>query len=200
MGQRTKWVIFAFALSVVSWADLARGGDDPGDIVVEGAREKTVLAGGEWAVSLTRTYRFGKSLDKDTSFGAGKDREWHFCLADTQVESFVRLLVGQGRSQAAGTTICRPLQMRLGGGRLRARQTCQGGSVPIKDAVTGRVSTQQTRLTMYVTGEYGASELTLDFENQRELLAGPSLGAAPDLMRWSVRGARTGDCSPDRKR
>ncbi len=185
----------------------ARSAADPQDIVVEGTREQRVLQGGEWIVSVSRSYRIGKSLDGETSVAVGKDREWHFCLADTEVEDFARLLVGEGRSQAAGTTECRPLKMRLGEGRLSATQTCQGGYASSKDESTGRVTSFQTRLMMYVSGRYGGSSLKLDFENRREPLvnfpAVSEIGAKtpPDIMRWSVNGERKGDCTiePNRR-
>lgn len=195
--------VATFILGTSLGPTYARSAADPQDIVVEGTREQRVLQGGEWVVSVSRSYRFGKSLDvNDRGVGVGKDREWRLCLSDTQVEDFVRLQVGQGRSQAAGTTVCRPLQMRIGDGQLRATQTCQGGSVPMKDEQTGFISSLPTRLVMYVSGHYGASELKLDFENRRELLITPPpemmSGARPapqDMMRWSVVGQRKGDCA-----
>lgn len=193
--------VFLMATSV--WSTQAQGGADPQDIIVEGTREQRTMQGGDWLVTISRSYRIGKSLDGgDTAMAVGKDREWHFCLADTQVEDFVRLLVGEGRSQAAGTTQCRPLKMRLGQGQLQATQTCQGGYASSKDANTGRVTRFQTRLMMYVSGNYGGSALKLDFENRREPLMNlpdaPGIGqqrTPPDIMRWSVKGERAGACS-----
>ena len=187
--------VFLMATSV--WSTQAQGGADPQDIIVEGTREQRTMQGGDWLVTISRSYRIGKSLDGgDTAMAVGKDREWHFCLADTQVEDFVRLLVGDGRSQAAGTTLCRPLKIRLGDGQLRATQTCQGGNANSRDKATGRVSTFQTRLEMQVTGSYGASALKLDFENRREpLVRMPVASVPPDIMRWSVKGERTGACA-----
>lgn len=196
------------------WSAPVQGGADPKDIIVEGAREQRTMQGGEWLISMSRSYRFGKSIELgETMTSIGKDREWRFCLADTQVEDFVRLLVGQGRSQVAGTTLCRPVQMRLGKGRLRATQTCQGGYVTQVDARTRGLTSAQTRLVTYVTGDYGATALKLDFENRRELFApvpnimpsdGPTAtgsgapSSVPDIMHWSVSGKRTGDCEPDK--
>jgi len=170
----------------------------PKDIVVEGLREQRTMQGGDWLVTISRSYRAGKSIDLgDTAVALGEDRTWHFCLADTQVEDFVRLLVGEGRSQAAGTTLCRPLKIRLGDGQLRATQTCQGGYANSRDEATGRVGTFPTRLEMQVTGSYGASALKLDFENRREPLVRMPVASVPaDIMRWSVKGKRMGACAP----
>lgn len=198
--------VFLMAASVCSTQ--AHGEAGPQDIIVEGTREQGTMQGGDWLVTISRSYRIGKSLDEgDEAMAVGKDREWHFCLADTQVEDFVRLLVGEGRSEAAGTTQCRPLQMRLGEGRLRATQTCQGGYASSKDESTGKVTRFQTRLLMYVSGNYGGSGLKLDFENRREPLmnlpAAPGIGqrmVPPDIMRWSVKGERTGACVPGKAR
>ncbi|PZQ55551.1 MAG: hypothetical protein DI555_09615 [Novosphingobium pentaromativorans] len=192
--------VFLMAASVWSAQEVGAETEDggaPKDIVVEGLRAQRTMQGGDWLVTISRSYRAGKSIDLgDTAVALGKDRAWHFCLADTQVEDFVRLLVGDGRSQAAGTTLCRPLKIRLGDGQLRATQTCQGGNANSRDKATGRVSTFQTRLEMQVTGSYGASALKLDFENRREpLVRMPVASVPPDIMRWSVKGERTGACA-----
>ncbi len=201
--------VFLMAASVWSTQEVGaetKDGGAPTDIVVEGLRAQRTMQGGDWLVTISRSYRAGKSIDLgDTAVALGKDRAWHFCLADTQVEDFVRLLVGDGRSQVAGTTLCRPLKIRFGDGQLRATQTCQGGYANSRDEATGKVSSFQTRLEMQVTGSYGASALKLDFENRREPLVSMPVPtsngratAAPDIMRWSVKGERTGACAPDK--
>lgn len=209
MNLRPHRVLFVFALGALISPTNAGADDEKHDIIVEGAREQTTLTGGEWAVSVTRSYRFGQSLDgNNSSVAIGKDRAWRFCLADTQVEDFVRLLVGQGRSQTAGTTLCRPLQVKMGEGKLRATQTCQGGSVTKSDEKSGQVTSKPTRLVMYVTGNYSGSELKLDFENRRELLVSEAPVSVlqrvrmdpPDIMRWSVSGQRVGPCAPGKGR
>ncbi|MFK4874066.1 hypothetical protein [Novosphingobium sp. ZW T3_23] len=198
--------VFLLAASVWStqaWSTQEVDGS-PKDIVVEGLREQRTMQGGDWLVTISRSYRTGKSIDLgDTAVALGKDRTWHFCLADTQVEDFVRLLVGEGRSQAAGTTLCRPLKIRFGDGQLRATQTCQGGYANSRDEATGRVGTFPTQLRMQVTGSYGGSALKLDFQNHREPLGympvPPANGqprTPPDIMRWSVKGERMGACAP----
>ncbi|KMS55510.1 hypothetical protein V474_20755 [Novosphingobium barchaimii LL02] len=197
MGLQRHYAVTALALAAFV-CPLHAEEEGHGDIVVESARDPQSFDSGEWLITVSRSYRFGKSLDGDDSLRAtGSDRDWRFCLPDVRVEAFVRLLVGEGRSQAAGTTVCRPLQVSLRDGRVRAGQTCAGGSVTSMDEVTHLTTTHSTRLLVAVTGRYAPAELKLDFENQRELLiADPTQAVRPDIMRWSVSGRRVGDCGP----
>jgi hypothetical protein len=186
--------IFALGALLSAPALSIAHGDD--EIIVNKHRDKKSLEGGEWLITVSRSYRFGKSLDGDgTTRAAGRDLSYRFCLSDTEIEIFVRKLVGEGQSEVAGTTVCRPLQMRSENGKVRASQTCEGGNVTIPGENQSLSRTYPTRLILTVTGKYSSTDLTLDFENRRELIV---LDAAqlnrPDFMRWSIKGNRVGQC------
>jgi len=172
----------------------AASDDDP--IVVERSRETNVVAAGEWEVRISRSYRFGKSLDgKNDTRALGQERTFKFCLHDTQIELFVRQLVGEGQSDAASSTTCRPMRMDIKDGHVHASQVCNGGSVSVEDPETNRTSTQPSRLHLNVDGAFDDASLKIDFESRRELLARDGLAAHhPDLMRWSIAGRKMGGC------
>lgn len=173
----------------------AASGEDP--IVVEGSREASVVSAGEWEVQISRSYRFGKSLDgKNDVRALGKERTFNFCLRDTQIELFVRQLVGEGPSDVASSTSCRPMHMKIENGHVHASQVCNGGSVSVvADEETKRTSTQPTKLSLNVDGSFDAASLKIDFESRRELLTRDGLDALrPDLMRWSIVGRKMGAC------
>jgi len=170
---------------------------DDEQIIVEGRRDKNAVPGGQWKVQISRSYRFGKSLDGNNDVRAlGRDSVFNFCLLDTQIEPFVRKLVGEGRSNVASTTICRPMQLEIKDGRAQASQVCDGGNVSIPDSKNGRLATYPTRLILNIDGRFDDKSLKLDFESRREfLVADASLAVHPDLMRWSISGERMGECT-----
>jgi hypothetical protein len=188
----------ALALGTIFWPVQAVDAEGGGDIVVEGRRDERVLDGGEWLVSISRSYHFGKSLDgREFVPAAGKERDWRFCIPATQVEALVTLLTGEGHSESAGTTHCPKLKVRLGDGRLRATQTCQGGNVSRFDETRKRVITDRTRVILTVTGTYDAGQFRLDFDDRREFDEfDPTQVHKPDMTRWSITGRHLGACVP----
>lgn len=191
----------ALALGAFFWPVQAVEAEGGGDIVVEGRRDESVLDSGEWLVTVSRSYHSGESLDGRPFVPAiGKDRDWRFCIPETQVEALVTLLTGEGRSETAGTTHCPKLQVRVGEGRLRATQTCRGGSVSRPDTTTHIVSTYPTRVVLTVSGKYDARQFKLDFDDRREFASFPpprnpeDRTPKPDMTRWSITGRHLGAC------
>lgn len=182
------------AMSVVP--AIAQEGRGEDDIVVEGRRDTQRLHAGLWKVDLSKAYHFGRNKgDWNSMRPSGSDRTWTFCLPDSEVVSLTRLLVGEGRSDAAGSTSCGPLHVRIGDGRLRATQACNGGSMIIKgrDSEGGR--SVPAKHALVVTGVYDPSSLRLEFEDRQEpVVFDRDYAVHPDMRRWTVRGVRVGDC------
>jgi hypothetical protein len=183
------------ALGAFLWPVQAVEAEGSDEIIVEGRREESVLESGEWLVTVSRSYHFGESLDGRTAVPAvGRDRDWRFCIPETQVEALVTLLTGEGRSETAGTTHCPKLQVRVGEGRLRATQTCLGGNVTTVDRDTDLATTQRTKLILTVSGKYDTRQFRLDFDDRREFALPSRPQRKPDLTRWSVTGRHLGAC------
>ena len=195
----------AIALNVIAFPAHAEDEQEKIDIVVEKKRDVKVLKKGKWLVKLSRAYHFGDSLDgTNVPISTGSDKHWRFCLPDVSVESFIRLLVGDGLTKTAGTTHRRRLQVKLGEGTLRATQACSGGSVTSPSTVGGAARTDATRVALTVTGHYDATAVKLEFESRRERLTPPlEIGTTvgkpidkPDILRWKISGERKSDCAP----
>ncbi|WP_404334653.1 hypothetical protein AB2M62_13860 [Sphingomonas sp. MMS12-HWE2-04] len=175
----------------------ARQDSQSADIVVDGQRDQKRLQGGEWRISLSRSYHYGAAGDASVT---GRDSRWNFCLADSDVEPLMRKLVGEGRTASSGTTSCSPLVMTLGGGKLRAIQNCSGGSVLRLDDASKTVRTMPARSRLTVTGRYGLTKLTVEFDDRRSAFnKDPDMESPPDGQRWSIKGERIGACQPARE-
>ncbi len=169
----------------------------PDDIIVEGSRDPLRVQGGLWQLDLSRSYYYGRANpDFSKTRPAGSDRTWRFCLPDAGVESLIRLLVGQGRTESSGTMNCRPLTIRLGDGRLKADQTCFGSTITGSSSPSGQVSATSARDALTVTGRYSTTALTMDFDSRREPVTPDASYSSrgPDGRHWSIRGNRVGDC------
>jgi hypothetical protein len=179
---------------------MAQETDGGNDIVVEGRRDTQRLSAGLWQVDVSKAYHFGRNPDDwDSRRPAGSDRRWTFCLPDSEVVSLTRLLVGEGRSDAAGSTSCRPLHVRIGDGRLRATQACNGGSMVIKSRDGGGGKNVPAKHALVVTGVYDPSSLRLEFEDRQEPVEfSPDYAVRPDMRRWTVKGERVGACAGQR--
>ncbi|WP_404333685.1 hypothetical protein AB2M62_10960 [Sphingomonas sp. MMS12-HWE2-04] len=182
------------------------------EVVVTGQRDARRVQGGEWNVTLSRAYRSGH-LDAERPMG--KERSWKFCRGDADVEPLMRILVGEGRTASSSTTKCSRLVVQLGDGKLRGSQSCQGGSmelIPV-EAHRGVGSLAQrsgtgaaapsggnmvpVKNTLSVTGRYGRQALAIDFQTVQEpVVPDISYLARPDVVRWSIKGKRIGDCRP----
>lgn len=184
--------------------------DSDGALVVTGKRDARRLQGGEWTISLSRAYRSGHLGDTSP---VGRDRTWKFCLGDADVEPLMRILVGEGRTASSATTTCSRLTVQLGDGRLRGSQSCRGGSmVPVHveshsgiGSLAMRSGTSASELTvsssvpakssLTITGRYGRDKLQIDFHDVQEpVFPEMSYLTRPDVMRWSIKGQRVGDC------
>lgn len=176
---------------------MAQQGEAGDDIVVEGRRDAHRLRAGLWKVDLSRAYHFGRDMgDWNSMRPSGTDRIWTFCLPDSEVVSLTRLLVGAGRSDAAGSTSCAPLHVRIGDGRLRATQTCNGGSMVIRRKGSDGGRSVPAKHALVVTGAYDPSSLKLDFEDRQEPVEfSPDYTVRPDMRRWTISGVRVGDCA-----
>ncbi len=190
------------------------------DIVVEGKR--AVLKGGDWTLTLSRSYTYGTAFNPEDLRPTGSDKTWHMCLAATDVEPLMRILVGEGQTPSA-TAHCSRLQVRLGSGKLSATQSCFGTTMMAPSTDTGRIAVEQdandhglgpprssdrnasqippeaptraqNRLT--VTGNYSNTRLRLDFVDVQEP-EGPRPGGPPvrNERHWSIKGQRQGDCA-----
>ncbi|WP_298396496.1 hypothetical protein [Sphingobium sp.] len=188
LGWRMMMAMLAGAASIPAMAQ-ERAEDAP--IIVEGRRDTPLLARGQWRVAISRSYHFGRPLDWDEMRPQGTEKEWRFCLPDSDVAAFARLLVGEGQSEAAGGTRCGPLTISMGDGRLRATQSCTGGHM-----VTGKPKTSKpARQSVTVTGDYGADRILLHFEGRQEpMIPDPGYQVQPDMRRWTILGERMGEC------
>lgn len=185
--------------------------DNDGALVVTGKRDERRLQGGEWNISLSRAYRSGHLGDTSP---VGRDRAWKFCLGDADVEPLMRILVGEGRTASSATTTCSPLVLQLGDGRLRGSQSCRGGSMQPVEVETHQgvgslasrsgggggggspsSATVPAKSSLTVTGRYGRDKLVIDFHDVQEPVS-PEMSylTRPDVLRWSIKGERVGDC------
>lgn len=172
-------------------------------IVVQKQRLSNKLSSGMWVVKVSRYYRFGDSLDrKDRSIANGRDAKYQFCLMETDVDDFVRAVVGEGSAKTSETTLCRALAIKMANGKVRARQICNGGNVTIDPGKGKAPKTFRTRTVLNISGSYSLDAIKLTFDQARELAAPPEEPATlaeavkrkPDLTSWTVTGARTGVC------
>ena len=175
-------------------------------IVVKKQRISNKLSGGKWVITVSRYYRFGDSLDgRDRAIAHGRDTKYQFCLMETDVDDFVRTVVGEGPAKTSDTTLCRPLTIKMANGKVRARQICNGGNVTM-DSGNGKVpKTYRTRTVLNISGSYSIDAIKLKFDQARELAAPPEEPATlaeavkrkPDLTSWNVTGAKTGACEAE---
>lgn len=183
--------------------------DQSKDIVVEGARDQRVLKGGEWSINVSRAYHFGTAADPNDARPRGKDKSWRFCIKDTDVEPMIRMLVGEGRTESSATTSCTKLIAHLKDGKLDAQQLCKGGNMvmpghsapgtePFPGNPANDLVTVQSKNTLNVTGHYSEAALRIDFDDRQEPMSPePLYQMQPDVLRWSIKGQRVGDCHPE---
>lgn len=167
----------------------------PDEIIVEAPKDVRRMQGGEWQLDLSRSYYFGAiDTNLDKMQATGSNRTWRFCLPDTDVEPLLRLLIGQGRMESSGTMNCRPLTIRLGNAKLKADQTCTGGTMTASQP-SGFPTVTPARDILKVTGRYGATLLKMDFTSRREpITPDPASSGRPEGRRWSIKGNRIGNC------
>ncbi|MBB4153314.1 hypothetical protein GGQ80_001216 [Sphingomonas jinjuensis] len=216
----TLRVLLAFGISAVAAlgavAAIAQqqGGEaTPPDVVVTG-RADGKLSAGLWEIHLSRSYAYGQTSNTNERFAAGHEQTYRFCLPDTQVEVVARALTGEGRSSTMGATQCSALAIETGRGKLIARQSCSGLTIPKPTAPTSLIESESAtaidtcgwrRSTaqsvpatskLSVQGRYSADRLQLDFLDERQpVCLDPSYQSRPYGRQWTISGSRIGDCT-----